>query len=190
MTVLNDSKISEYISQNIIKVSPPPFEIQYQPASLDLRLDNIYCRHNKEMSECIDTRDGTSVYSDYETFSNENPLKLEPNDFILCQTLEYIGLPNDLLGRVEGRSSIGRLGVAIHITAGFIDPGFEGNITLEIINFSNVPVLLYPNQRICQIVFEELNAPCEKPYGSNGRNKYQGQRSPTPSRVYNDKEYK
>jgi len=183
MSVLNDRKIREYISENKIKVTPSPEDIQYQPSSLDLRLSNEVYKFLED-TEVIDSKH-TKDYA-YPTLFKE--LVLQSQEFVLCRTVEKVKLPNNILGRVEGRSSIGRLGVAIHVTAGFIDPGFEGTITLEIVNLNNVPVVLYPNQRVCQIVFEELCEPAEKPYGTEGRNKYQGQISVTPSRIYDDAE--
>ena len=185
MTVLNDIKIKEYLGSGKIGINPEPEDIQIQPASVDLRLDTKYVYYAQETP--LDTR---RKYKDVNRreFNKEFPLILEPFQFMLCQTLESVKIPDDLLARVEGRSSIGRLGVAVHITAGFIDPGFEGNITLEIINLNSIPVVLYPYQRVCQIVFEELNDKCERPYGSCRMNKYQNQSTPTPTEIFNDLE--
>ncbi len=116
---------------------------------------------------------------------------IHPNEFALATTAEYVKLPDDIVARVEGRSSIGRLGVTMHVTAGFIDPGFEGNITLEISNIGAMPVALYPGQRVCQIVFETMTTPAELPYGHPDRNsKYMGQTKPESSRVKLDYELK
>ena len=116
---------------------------------------------------------------------------IHPNEFALATTAEYVKLPDDIVARVEGRSSIGRLGVTMHVTAGFIDPGFEGNITLEISNIGAMPVALYPGQRVCQIVFETMTTPSELPYGHPDRNsKYMGQTKPESSRVKLDYELK
>ena len=185
MTVINDRKIKQLLNDKQIIIDPLPQNIQIQPASVDLRLDNSYLTFKSTSTGVIDTRK-EQYYTNYNTFSDNDPLVLQQNEFILGQTVERVKLPDNILGRVEGRSSIGRLGVAIHITAGFIDPGFNGNITLEICNLGNIPVVLYPNQRVCQIVFEELNGECENPYGADGRNKYQGQTTPTPSTIFND----
>lgn len=185
MTVLSDSKIKEYLNKGKIQIVPSPDDIQIQPASVDLKLSDLKLSFDKISH--IDTKNETELHYDLYRFSEDDPLILHPNDFVLTQTVEKVKLPDNILGRVEGRSSIGRLGVAIHITAGFIDPGFEGNITLEMANLGNVPVILYPNQRICQIVFEELDESCEKPYGYEDRNKYQGQSVPTPSSIFHDK---
>jgi dCTP deaminase len=116
---------------------------------------------------------------------------IHPNEFALATTLEYVKVPDDLVARVEGRSSMGRLGVTMHVTAGFIDPGFEGKITLEISNIGAMPVALYPGQRVCQIVFETMTSPSEIPYGHPSRNsKYMGQTSPESSRIKRDYELK
>lgn len=186
MTILNDGKIRQYINDKKIIITPTPDGIQFQPASVDLRLDDNYLTFNTTTTPVIDTR-REQYYTEYHTFTDNNPLVLQPKQFILAQTLERVNLPDDVLGRVEGRSSLGRIGVVIHITAGFIDPAFEGNITLEIVNLGNIPVVLYPKQRVCQIVFEELDGKCERPYGTGNINKYQGQSSPTPSGIYMDK---
>jgi len=186
MAVLNDKKLEEYLSEKKIKITPAPRELQIQPASIDLRLDNKYMTFNTTQCDVIDTR-RNQHYGSYHTFSENVPLVLHPHQFVLCQTLERVCVPSDLLARVEGRSSVGRLGVTIHVTAGFIDPGFEGNITLEVVNLGNLPVVLYPFQRVCQIVFEELTDIASKPYGFGGRNKYQGQSRPTQSTIFDDK---
>lgn len=112
---------------------------------------------------------------------------IEPGEFMLATTKEYVKVPDDLVARVEGRSSLGRLGLTMHITAGYIDPGFEGNITLEIANLSNSSIRLYPNQRVCQIVFETMTTPSEIPYGHPSRNsKYMGQTGIECSRIHED----
>lgn len=188
MAVLNDVTIRQYVDEGRIGVSfkdssyPASLEdIQFQPASLDLRLSNEVWRFNDDL-DCVDSMSG----GDYYHRCVSDVLVLKPNEFVLGRTVEYVSLPDDILGRVEGRSSIGRLGVAVHVTAGFIDPGFEGTITLEIVNLNSVPVVLYPFQRVCQIVFEELNDSAGVPYGVGGRNKYQGQVGVTPSRIFDD----
>lgn len=186
MSVLNDKEIRRELLERNIEINPTPHPIQIQPASVDLRLDDTYLTFNTTTTMVIDTR-REQHYTEYHSFSDNCPLVLQPGQFILAQTVEQVKLPDDILGRVEGRSSLGRLGIVIHVTAGFIDPGFEGNITLEIVNLGDIPVVLYPNQRVCQIVFERLASSCERPYGVGNINKYQGQSSPTPSGIYMDK---
>jgi len=111
---------------------------------------------------------------------------IKPSDFHLGSTIEYIKMPNDLVGRLEGRSSLGRLGIVIHSTAGYIDPGFEGNITLEISNLGTKPVLLAPKMRICQLSLELLSSPAERPYGERRKSKYKFQIGPVGSQLHQD----
>jgi dCTP deaminase len=110
---------------------------------------------------------------------------LHPGEFVLGSTLERVAVPTDLVARVEGKSSLGRLGLVIHSTAGFIDAGFDGHVTLELANLANLPITLYPGMKIGQISFIKMTSPAEKPYGSGAKgSKYQGQRGPTPSRYF------
>jgi dCTP deaminase len=110
---------------------------------------------------------------------------LHPGEFVLGSTAEYVKLPNDLVARLEGKSSLGRLGLLIHSTAGYVDPGFEGHLTLELSNVANLPITIYPHMKMGQISFFGLSSPADNPYGSGAvGSKYQGQRGPTPSRYY------
>lgn len=152
MGVLSDKEIRRARFE-LFHTIKQPLSVNIQPCSVDLRLDDT-----------LKTVDGEEIHIPYTGYV------LEPFEFILGSTIEYVTLPNDLLGRVEGRSSIGRQGVMCHVTAGVIDPGFHGNITLELFNCSKEPFTLHAGDPLCQIVFETLNRPCEKPY--NG--KYQG----------------
>ena len=113
-----------------------------------------------------------------------------PGEFVLATTLEQVEIPNDLVARLEGRSSIGRLGIVIHSTAGYIDPGFKGKITLEISNLGRIAVALYPGMRICQITFEEMSSPVRQGYGERHGSKYQGQSAATASRLFQDNEFR
>jgi dCTP deaminase len=125
---------------------------------------------------------------DRRRMSKEYGYTLEPGEFVLGATVEKITLGDSLVARVEGRSSLGRMGIAIHCTAGFIDPGFSGTITLEIKNLNNVPVTIYPGQRIGQLCFERMDSPCEVPYGEKKDSKYMNQVEPTASRINQDRE--
>jgi dCTP deaminase len=112
---------------------------------------------------------------------------LHPGEFVLGSTLEVVGLADDIVARLEGKSSLGRIGLLIHSTAGFIDPGFRGQVTLELSNVANLPIAIYPGMKIGQVSFYQLSTPAEHPYGSPGAgSKYQGQSGPTPSRVHRD----
>ena len=172
--VLSDGTIRERIEQESIVVDPyEPDNVE--PASIDLRLSDSF---SKIISTgVIDTRNPESIeYNDFHVDS----LILNPGETILGSTMERVEIPNDLSARVVGRSSLGRLFVEVHKTAGFGDPGFKGDITLEIGNDSDNPVRLYQGQRICQIIFEELDKPAERPYGHE-RSQYQDQTGATNS---------
>ena len=119
------------------------------------------------------------------TVEDEEPFVLHPGEFVLGSSLEEVGIPADLAARLEGKSSLGRLGLMTHSTAGFLDPGFVGHVTLELSNVANLPITLYPGMRIGQIAVFQLTTAAERPYGSRGvGSKYQGQRGPTPSRYW------
>lgn len=164
--ILNDKQIKQKIRTGQVEITPTPSLEQTQPASIDLKLSNEFLQLKQKD---IDTKNNTPEYE----YMKANRIILPPHSFILGSTKEKIKLPPNIVGRVEGRSSIGRIGLTIHITAGFIDPGFEGNITLEIANVSNNNIILYEDMRICQIVLEEIETPSAI-YGECG-NKYQGQ---------------
>jgi dCTP deaminase len=156
-----------------------------QPSSVDVRLDNMFRVFNNLRYTHIDP----SIQQDELTSLVEpdpgEPFVLHPGEFVLGSTLELCTLPDDLAGRLEGKSSLGRLGLLTHSTAGFIDPGFNGHITLELSNVANLPITLWPGMKIGQLCLLRLTSPAEHPYGSaQAGSKYQGQRGPTPSRSY------
>ena len=175
--ILNNKQIKE---KNTIKITPTPTPKQIQPCSIDLRLDDEFLQPIPETR--IDPKRDPP---DYEIITSDKII-LPPHTFILGSTIEKIELPADIVARVEGRSSIGRLGLTVHVTAGFVDPGFKGNITLEIANLSNNTITLYKNMRICQIVFEQI-AEGGLVYGECG-NKYQNQQGVTGSMIYYDED--
>lgn len=156
-----------------------------QPSSVDVRLDSLFRVFNNTRYTHIDP----AVQQDELTSLVEpvegEPFVLHPGEFVLGSTLEMCTLPDDLAGRLEGKSSLGRLGLLTHSTAGFIDPGFSGHITLELSNVANLPITLWPGMKIGQLCLLRLTSPAENPYGSaKVGSKYQGQRGPTPSRSY------
>ena len=177
--ILSDKTIMEKLHNKEIEITPPPRMEQIQPSSIDLRLGTEYLLPHIDTP--IDTKNTSPRYEQV----NCNVMQLPPKSFILGTTIEKVKIPSNLIGRVEGRSSIGRLGVTIHITAGLIDCGFEGQITLEIANLSSNTVYLYENMRICQIVFEEIDSVPNRVYGEAG-NKYQNQEGVTGSMIYYD----
>ena len=180
--ILADKQIKQKIKNKQLKITPPPTPEQYQPSSLDLRLSNEYWQMITQ-EQVIDPYQNEPKYN----IINANSIVLPPNAFILAVTKETIGLPNDICARLEGRSSIGRLGLQIHITAGFIDAGFEGKIVLEIKNVSPNSIMLHENMRVAQLVFGELSEPCMYPYGACG-NKYQGQDGVVGSLLFYDED--
>jgi dCTP deaminase len=156
-----------------------------QPSSIDVRLDRFFRVFNNSQYTHIDP----SIQQDDLTTLVEpkgaEPFVLHPGEFVLGSTLEVVTLPDDLAGRLEGKSSLGRLGLLTHSTAGFIDPGFSGHITLELSNVANLPITLYPGMKIGQLCLFRLSSPAEHPYGSSiYGSRYQGQRGPTPSRSH------
>lgn len=183
--ILSDQDILKAIQDGDINISP--FKQEFiQPASIDLTLSSTIRIFNPKKTEYIDVKDSIDSSKEIELEQNGTFLLL-PEDFILAATVENITLPNHLAARVEGRSSLGRLGLMIQASAGHIAPGFSGSITLEIKNISSIPLQLYVEMRIAQIIFEVMSSPSLKPYGTPGSNhKYQHQKKPTPSKVWED----
>ena len=189
--ILSDRDVRARLARGDIKIAPEPDpEIQIQPASIDLRLGYDFQTFNYTQQALIDPADPSS----FEQLTNLIHLQkserfiVHPGEFVLATTLEYVEIPDDLVARLEGRSSIGRLGIVIHSTAGYIDPGFKGRITLEISNLGRIAVALYPGMRICQIAFEEMSSPVSESYGTKRTAKYQGQQTTTLSRLFEDDE--
>jgi len=193
MTILSDKHIKKFIDEDKISIGPliDP-EMQIQPSSVDLRIGNEFKGFKITRNLFIDPKDSEIIDSYMESvhIGDGEAFIIHPNEFTLATTLETVKVPDDLVARVEGRSSMGRLGLTMHVTAGFIDPGFEGKITLEISNLGKMPVALYPGQRVCQIVFETMTSRAEKPYGHPDRDsKYMGQNKVESSRIKQDYEY-
>ncbi len=191
--ILSDREIKKLVEdKKAVSTKKGPsinMDKQLGPSSLDLRLGYTFGILNTRKVEMIDTKD-MSKYNQYieeEKHSSEDGVIVHPGEFILGTTLETVDMPDDIVGRVEGRSSYGRLGIIIHTTAGFIDSGFKGQITLEIQNLGNVPVKIYPEDRICQIAFETMSSPAKTPYGKKTDSKYMNQEGATFSRLKNEK---
>ena len=188
--ILSDRDLRQRLADGSIGIEPlDQPELQIQPASIDLRLDTTFVVYRLPQVACIDPRDPHSVEETTERVvtTPETGFVLQAGAFALGSTYERVRVPADLVARVEGRSSIGRLAVVVHATAGFIDPGFEGQITLELANLGRVPVRLYPGMRISQIVFHTMTSPAERPYGAERGSKYQGQQGPIASRIGRDR---
>lgn len=191
--VLSDTDLKARLARGDLSIVPAPDpETQIQPASIDLRLGYDFRTFNYTRQALIDPMEP-------ETFAELTSMThlergerfiVHPGEFVLGTTLEQVRVPDDLVARLEGRSSIGRLGIVIHSTAGYIDPGFEGAITLEISNLGRIAVALYPQMRICQISFEQMSTPVSQGYGARRLAKYQGQAFPTVSRLFDDREFR
>lgn len=193
MAILSDKTLKEYLEEGKIVIDPLKDEQQIQPSSVDMRLGDEFKVFKVIRKPYIDPKDEEDIaeYMESSTVPEGEAFIIHPNEFALATTQEYVKVPDDLVARVEGRSSMGRLGVTMHVTAGYVDPGFEGRITLEISNIGAMPVALYPGQRVCQLVFETMTTPAELPYGHPKRNsKYMKQLKPESSRVKLDYELK
>ena len=182
--VLSDNTIRAEIEAERIVIDPfDPGLVQ--PSSVDVRVDNRFRVFQNSRYPYIDVRQPMEDLTELVTVEGDEPFILHPGEFVLGQTLERVTLPNDLVARLEGKSSLGRLGLLIHSTAGFVDAGFSGNLTLELSNVANLPITIYYGMPIGQLSFMRMDAPVEHPYGSTETgSKYQGQAEPTPSRFY------
>ena len=163
-----------------------PFDdVMVQPSSIDVRLDRFFRVFNNTRYTHIDPSSQQDDLTSLVEPQGDEPFVLHPGEFVLGSTFELVTLPDDLAGRLEGKSSLGRLGLLTHSTAGFIDPGFSGHITLELSNVANLPITLWPGMKIGQLCLFRLSSSAEFPYGSaQAGSRYQGQRGPTPSRAY------
>ncbi len=181
--VLSDRTIREEIEAGRLVIDP--FDPKaLQPASVDLRLGREFRVFRNYRLPFIDVKQPMEQLTELERIDEVNPFILHPNEFVLAVTLERVELPADLVGRLDGKSSLGRLGLIVHSTAGFVDPGFKGRLTLELTNVANLPIALYYGMPVSQISFARLSTPAERPYGKAAGSKYQGQTGPEPSRFY------
>ena len=184
--VLSDRTIREEIAKGRIVVRPLG-DGCIQPASVDLHLDRNVLVFRNNRVPYVDVRSTNDRLTDMVTMGNDDPFMLHPGEFVLGSTLEHVEVPDDLVGRLEGKSSLGRIGLLIHSTAGYVDPGWKGHLTLELSNVSRLPITLYHRMKIGQIPFLKLTPPADHLYGSAELgSKYQGQTDPTPSRVHMD----
>ncbi|MEA2349099.1 MAG: dCTP deaminase [Thermoleophilaceae bacterium] len=182
--VLSDRTIREEIAAGRIAIDPFDPDL-VQPSSVDVRVDRSFRVFHNNRYAFIDVREPMEDLTELVEIDGGRPFILHPGEFVLGQTLERVTLPDDLVARLEGKSSLGRLGLLIHSTAGFVDSGFSGNLTLELSNVANLPITIYHGMPIGQLSFMRMDGPVERPYGSRDtQNKYQGQTEPTPSRFY------
>ena len=182
--VLSDSAIRRLVEAGRIGIEPYDPTLM-QPSSLDVRVDRLFRVFRNSRYPYIDVKEEQEGLTELVEVADTEPFILHPGEFVLGSTLERVTLPDDLVARLEGKSSLGRLGLLIHSTAGFIDPGFDGHVTLELSNVANLPITIYPAMKIGQLSFVQMSEPAETPYGSGALgSKYQGQRGPTPSRYW------
>ncbi|EIF01101.1 dCTP deaminase [Saccharomonospora glauca] len=182
--LLSDRELRKALESGRLGVDP--FDpAMVQPSSIDVRLDRFFRVFDNSKYTHIDPKLRQDELTSLVEKDGDDPFVLHPGEFVLASTFELFTLPDDLAGRLEGKSSLGRLGLLTHSTAGFIDPGFSGHITLELSNVANLPITLWPGMKIGQLCLFQLTSAAEHPYGSpEAGSRYQGQRGPTPSRAY------
>jgi len=186
--VLSDRSIRQQVAAGRIVIDPLD-DGDIQPSSVDLRLGSDFLVFRNSRYPYIDPAREQAGLMERVTASAEEPFVLHPGEFVLGNTVERVELPDDIVARLEGKSSLGRLGLLIHSTAGYVDPGWSGTITLELSNVANLPIVLTPGMRIGQISFLQMTTPVERPYGASGLgSKYQGQSEATASRMHLDRQ--
>ena len=182
--ILSDATIRAELKAGRIAIEPFDDD-NVQPSSVDMHVDRYFRVFRNDTTPFIDPKEPQEDLTEIVEVGDGGSFILHPGEFVLGSTLERVALPDDLVARLEGKSSLGRLGLLIHSTAGFVDAGWDGHLTLELSNVANLPIAIYPEMKIGQISFLQMTTPAENPYGSGAAgSKYQGQRGPTPSRYY------
>lgn len=182
--ILSDRTIKEQIAAGRIVIDPLD-EACIQPSSVDLHIDRFFRVFRNHTMAHIDVKQNLEDLTELVEIKEDDVFILHPGEFVLGSTLERVQLPTDLVARLEGKSSLGRLGLLIHSTAGFVDAGWDGQLTLELSNVATLPITLYPNMKIGQISFIQMTTPADNPYGSTKvGSKYQNQQGPIPSRYW------
>jgi dCTP deaminase len=182
--LLSDGDIKRQIEAGRIGLEPLNMEL-LQPSSMDVRLDRFFRLFDNHKYPYIDPREQQDDLTRFVEVASDEAFILHPGEFVLGSTYEYVSLPDDIAARLEGKSSLGRLGLLTHSTAGFVDPGFQGHVTLELSNAATLPIKLWPGMKIGQLCFFQLSSASENPYGSEKYgSRYQGQRGPTASRSH------
>ena len=184
--VLSDRTIKEELANGRLVITPLD-EQDIQPASVDVHLDRTFRVFKVSSRPYIDVREEMDELTEEVVIDDDRPFFIHPGEFVLGRTLEWVELPADVVARIEGKSSLGRLGLIVHATAGFVDPGWTGKLTLELSNVAKMPIALHFGMKIGQLSFLRMSTPVDRPYGSPGlRSKYQGQMAPTPSRAFTE----
>ncbi|HEU4849862.1 MAG TPA: dCTP deaminase [Terrimesophilobacter sp.] len=182
--LLSDRDIKAELDAGRVGLDPLDLSM-IQPSSIDVRLDRFFRLFDNHKYPFIDPAEDQPELTHLVESQDEAPFILHPGEFVLGSTFELVTLPDDVAARLEGKSSLGRLGLLTHSTAGFIDPGFTGHVTLELSNVATLPIKLWPGMKIGQLCFFRLSSPAERPYGSSEySSRYQGQRGPTASRSF------
>jgi dCTP deaminase len=182
--VLSDATIARSIADGRIEIDPYDPSL-LQPSSIDVRVDRLFRVFHNNRYPYIDVKVEQEELTELVEVEGDHPFILHPREFVLGSTLERVKLSDDLVARLDGKSSLGRLGLLIHSTAGFIDPGWDGHVTLELSNVANLPITIYPGMKIGQISFMQMTEPADTPYGASAiGSKYKGQKGPTASRYF------
>jgi len=182
--VLSDVTIRQELDAGRIVIDPL-MDDAIQPSSVDLRIDRFFRVFRNDSTPFIDPKQPQEDLTELVEVIDDRAFILHPNEFVLASTLERVQLPDDIVARLDGKSSLARLGLLTHVTAGFVDAGWDGHLTLELSNVATLPIALYPGMKIGQISFLRMTTAAEHPYGSGiAGSKYQGQKGPTPSRYY------
>lgn len=185
--ILPDHEIKKYLEEGRLVVEPLENpDIQIQPAWIDLRLGNRFRVFRLTSIPYIDTKSDSEAHTEKFTIEDDKPFIIHPGEFILGGVKEYIKMPPDLMGVVDGRSSLGRVGIVVHSTSASINPGWEGEFVLEITNIGKMPVAIYPGQRIAKLVLHKLTSPAERPYNKRKEAKYHKERDVTATRIHED----
>ena len=184
--VLSDKTIRQQVLSKRLVISPF-IPALIQPSSYELRLANTFRVFKNTKLAFLDVRRPVGDFMELIKVADDEPIIVHPGAFILGETMEYFEFPDDLVGRLEGKSSLARIGIVVHATAGYFDPGFKGTGTLEMSNMANIPIALYPGMKIGQMSFHFLSTPADRPYGSRELgSKYQGQKGPTESKLFRE----
>jgi len=183
--ILSDRDIKDSIKTGRISIEPSLKEEQFQSAWIDLTLGKEFRAFKNTQSALVDPKNPEEI-TEVINVDGDKPFIIHPGEFVLGTVNEYIRFPNDMAGAVDGRSSLGRLGVVVHVTSTFVDPGWEGKLVLEITNIGKMPVALYPGMRICKLVFMKLTSPSEKPYNKKKDAKYFKQDKVDQSKIHQE----
>lgn len=183
--ILSDVDIKREVKKKHLVITP--YDSSFvQPASYDVKLGSEVRIFKNLTIAFLDLKEDSKDFMELVRIKNGKPFIIHPGEFVLGSSVKKVKIPRDMIARLDGKSSLGRLGIIIHATAGYIDPGFRGYLTLEMTNVSNIPIALYPGMKIGQVSFMRLETPAEMPYGNERGSKYQNQKGPTASRIWKD----